>query len=411
MESKVQITPTFNGYRLEWTEERLIVTISRLKVHSDGKITGDVRLILGKKQLEEPSFSFNFSSPQTRKQLVNSLNEKYPEWKWLEIIDELCRQAQRLATEGEPVLELTSNDDVSPLEYLVHPIIPLGKPTAIFGDPGSGKSQLLLILAIVAALPWDDNPLRLIAPAKPTPILYLDYEADPDDFRRSLKGFAQGMGLGLLPIYYRRCSLPIADDLEAIRNHADAVKVQTVFVDSTSLAANGDLNRMDVASNYIRALRQLKMTSVSLTHTSKDREAKVKTIIGSVLFEAGFRSVFECRGQEDEDALDIALFHRKFNLGGKVKPLGYRISYNCSGNTVEWHDPRSVPEFVERMGNTRRILELLKQGAMSPKEIVAELDITYPSASMALKRLADKNLVIRLEDKRFALPATMPELF
>ena len=388
-----QIQVTINGYRLEWIEERLVVSVSRLRVHSDGKITGDVQMFLGKKQQEEPSFSFNFSSSQTRKQLVNSLTEKFPEWKWLEIIDELSRRIQKLATEGEPVLELTSSDEVSPLEYLVHPIIPLGKPTAIFGDPGSGKSQLLLILAIVAALPWTDNPLRLIAPTKPTPILYLDYEADPDDFRRSLKGFAEGMELGVLPVFYRRCSLPIADDLEAIRNHADAVKAQAIFVDSTSLAANGDLNRMDVAASYIRALRQLKLTSVSLTHTSKDRDARIKTIIGSVLFEAGFRSVFECRGQEDENLLDIALFHRKFNLGGKLKPLGYRINYNCSGNTVEWHDPRSVPEFIERMSVNQRILSALKDERLSTVELVEILELKRNTVDVALKRLVNADRI------------------
>jgi len=388
-----QIQVTINGYRLEWIEERLVVSVSRLRVHSDGKITGDVQMFLGKKQQEEPSFSFNFSSSQTRKQLVNSLTEKFPEWKWLEIIDELSRRIQKLATEGEPVLELTSSDEVSPLEYLVHPIIPLGKPTAIFGDPGSGKSQLLLILAIVAALPWTDNPLRLIAPTKPTPILYLDYEADPDDFRRSLKGFAEGMDMGLLPVFYRRCSLPIVDDLEAIRNHADAVHAQAIFVDSTSLAANGDLNRMDVAASYIRALRQLKLTSVSLTHTSKDRDARIKTIIGSVLFEAGFRSVFECRGQEDENLLDIALFHRKFNLGGRVKPLGYRINYNCSGNTVEWHDPRSVPEFVERMSVNQRILSALKDERLSTVELVEILELKRNTVDVALKRLVNADRI------------------
>lgn len=403
----LEIQDNLTGYTFHWPEHKLSAKIARIHPHTDGRLTADISFTLGSKKHQEPTFSFNFSSAQVRKQLVKNLEEKYPEWKthWLSVIDELIREVQRLSMTGEPIIELASTDEVADLEYLVHPIIPLNKPTAIFGDPGSGKSQLLLILAIVAALPWHDNPLKLTAPAESTPILLLDYEADEDDVRRSLKALAHGMDLGYIPIHYRRCSLPIADDLEAIRNHVDAIGAKAVFIDSTSLAAGGDLNKMDIASSYIRALRQLKMTSVSLTHTSKDRDSKSKTIIGSVLFEAGFRSVFECRGQEDDDILDIALLHRKFNLGGRLKPIGYRIQYNGQGNTIAWHDPGNVPEFVERMGTNRRILELLKEGPLPMKEITDELDLTYPAVTMALKRLVSKKQVIKLDDKQWGLAA------
>jgi len=397
------IQENLTGYVLHWPEQKLTAKIARLKNHSDGKLTGDISLTLGSKNQQEPTFSFNFTSAQTRKTLVKNLDEKYPDWKWLSIIDELTREIQRISLAGEPIIKITSTDECTPLEYLVEPIIPLGKPTAIFGDPGSGKSQLALILAIVAALPWKDNPLRLGAPEVSSPVLLLDYEADEDDIRRLLHHFAEGMDLGYIPIDYRRCTLPIADDLEAIRNHVDAIGAKAVFIDSTSLAAGGDLNRMDVATSYIRALRQLKLTSVSLAHTSKDRDAKTKTIIGSVLFEAGFRSVFECRGQEDDDILDIALLHRKFNLGSRVHPLGYRIHYNNAGNTIAWHDPKSVPEFVERMGNNRRILELLKDGPLPMKEITEILEITYQAANTSLNRLEKKQLILKLGDKQWGL--------
>ena len=401
----VEIQKSLTGYTLHWLEHKLTAKIARLHAHADGRLTGDISLTLGSKNKQEPTFSFNFTSAQTRKQLVKNLDEKYPDWKWLLIIDELIGEVQRLSAAGEPVVEIASSDEASELEYLVYPIIPIGQPTAIFGDPGSGKSQLLLILAIVATLPWYDNPLRLTAPKESSPVLYLDYEADENDIRRLLARFTSGMDLGYIHIHYRRCSLPIADDLEAIRNHIDNIGAKAIFVDSTSLAAGGDLNRMDVATSYIRALRQLEITSVSLTHTSKNRDSKAKTIIGSVLFEAGFHSVFECRGQEDDDTLDIALLHRKFNLGGKQKPLGYQIHYNQQGNTIAWHDPKNVAEFVERMGNKTRVLELLKQGALTQKEMTEKLDITYQAVYSSLKRLQNpKNpQVVELEGKRWGL--------
>ena len=345
---------------------------------------------------------FNMTSERARTGLAKRLYSLYQKIDWQNVVEKICLGVIELSRQGEPVQELTSNDDIAPLDYLIAPIIPKGKPTAIFGDPGSGKSTLLLILAIVACLPWWDNPLHLIAPAVPSPILYLDYEADADDLRRQLKSFTDGHELGLTQLNYRRCSLPITEDLEAIHNYASAIKAKALFIDSTSLAAGGDLNRMDVATAYIRALRQLKMTSVSVSHTSKERDAKTKTIIGSVLFEAGFRSVWECRGQEDDKTLDIGLFHRKFNLGAKRNPLGYRITYNGQSNTIEWFDPSNVPEFVARMSHTKQILELLKRGGFETRQIAEELDISLAAASMALSRLAKKDQVIK-NDKMWGL--------
>ena len=407
MVSEPNIRPTTSGYIFDWhngEESYLKINISRLSDSNRGLI-GEIEIwpsFMEKYPLLS-GIRFNLTSERARTGLAKRLANLKPQIEWQTIIEQVCMGVIELYRQGEPVLELTSNDDVGPLEYLISPLIPIGKPTAIFGDPGSGKSALLLILAIVATLPWHDNPLRLGAPASSSPILYLDYEADADDIRRLLKAFVSGMGLGFVPLHYRRSSLPIADDLESIRNHADATKAKALFIDSTSLAAGGDLNRMDVATSYMRALRQLNMTSVSITHTSKDREAKSKTIIGSVLFEAGFRSVFECRGQEEDDILDIALFHRKFNLGAKQKTLGYRINFNCQGNTVEWLDPKNVPEFVARMSNTRQILELLKGGSKSVREIIDELEISMPIACMALKRLSDKKLVVKLDEKQWGL--------
>ena len=403
MVSEPSIHPTATGYQFDW-EEYLKIAVGRLKDDSRG-LTGEIEVW--------PSFMddypllsgirFNLTSERARTGLAKRLGTLKPKIEWQAIIEQVCMGIIELYRQGEPVIEINSTDDIAPLEYLISPIIPKGKPTAIFGDPGSGKSTLLSIFSIVAALPWHDNPLKLGAPSKPTPVLYLDYEADADDLRRLLKAFSEGMDLGPVPLYYRRCSVPIADDLESIRNHASNVKAEAVFVDSTSLAAGGDLNRMDVATAYLRALRELKMTSVSLTHTSKDRESKAKTIIGSVLFEAGFRSVFECRGQEDDDMLDIALFHRKFNLGKKTQPLGYRISYNCHGNSISWHDPKNVAEFVERMGNKTRILDLLKQGALTQKEMTEKLDISYQAVYSALSGLRKGNQVTELEGKRWGL--------
>ncbi len=403
-----EVEKTLTGYTFEWVSEKVLVKVSRVRAHTDGKITGEVKLVLGKDKQEEPSFSWNFSSAQTRKQLVNLLSEKYPEWKdnWLGIIDELCRQVQDLVKAGEPVVTLHSTDGYEELEYLIYPLIPLGKPTAIFGDPGSGKSQLAVIIIIIAGLPWADNTLNLGAPSKPSKILYLDYEADSDDVKRQLVQLVDGMELGYCGIEYRRCLIPLTDDIESIQNIIEERQIDGVIVDSVSLAAGGDLNRMDVATEYVRALRSLGsgLTTISFAHTSKDRDAKSKTIIGSVLFEAGFRSVWEIRGNSQDDSLEVALFHRKVNLSKRFDNIGFEFRYNGTGITVSSHDPKSVPEFLERMSARQQILEKLKEEQLNNKELSEALDITLATIYKTTSRMSSGNhkVIVKLSDVKDA---------
>jgi len=350
---------------------------------------------------------FNLESPRVRSETAKELTKRYKDCEWALILEDITNKTLDEFEKGEPVIEIHTSDEVPELKYLIDPIIPLGKPSVFFGDPGAGKSQLAAVFVILTSFnTWDDNPLRLAGPDKIMRGLVLDWEADEDDWRRQLKWFTDIFGLGYAEMYYRRCSLSLAHDLEAIRAHIEAVRADYIIIDSVSLAAGGDLNHMDVATNYFRALRQLNMTTISLAHTSKNREDKNKTILGSVLFEAGARSVWEVRGQEDDNLLDIALFHRKSNLARKHTPLGYRITYQPDPDnprqtipeTMTWLNPNSVEEFVERMKTTDRILHYLT-GIKASEEIIAEqLGLTLNNIKVALSRLKKKNLVVKVGD-------------
>lgn len=339
----------------------------------------------------------NIETDVARKRLAKELSERYPVkgLDWQDTIEYIAEKTMRELEHGEPVVTIQSTDEYSDLKYLIHPVVPEGKPTAIFGDPGSGKSQLAVILSMVMSLPWSGNPLKLGAPDKPAKVLFLDYEADIEDIRRQLSLFTQGMDLGYGSMDYRRCSLPIADDIEGIRNYIEELGARCLIIDSVSLAAGGDLNRMDVATNYVRSLRSLgpDITTISLAHTSKDRESKVKTILGSVLFEAGFRSVWEIRAIEGEDSLDVALFHRKANLSKKFQDIGFRINYTDSGNVIEWLNPKSVPEFLERMSARKQILETLKHGKVSSKDLEEQLEIKPSTLRVNLMRLKKAGMI------------------
>lgn len=383
----------WEGFTAELTKVKMSrdTTICQLVIYPPGGVSFRTRL--------------NLESSVTRSKLAKELAGRFKGQEWADILEDITNRTLEEFEKGEPVVEIHSTDEVPDLEYLVAPIIPLGKPSVFFGDPGAGKSQMAAIINLLTYFhDWYDNPLRLVPPKRAMRGLVLDWEADEDDWRRQIKWFTDAFGLGYAEMFYRRCSLPLAQDLEAIKSHIDTVHANYIILDSVSLAAGGDLNHMDVATNYFRALRQINLTSVSLAHTSKDRESTSKTILGSVLFEAGARNVWEVRGQENGDCLDVCMFHRKSNLSKKHTPLGYRITYKMVNDiksypeSMEWLDPKSVPEFLERMDANSRILQLLRTARVTGEKVTSEalvtsLNIKRGAIDTAISRLRKANII------------------
>lgn len=400
----LKFTNKGSRYLIEW--ENFQCEISKIKNARDTTIC---QMVIFPKVGVAFRTRLNLESDRARSSTAKELSSRYKGTDWKAILEDIANRTLAEFEKGEPVVEIQTGDEVPELEYLIYPIIPLGKQTVLFGDPGSGKSQIAVVISLLTIFNTYANKLRLTPYKKGMRGLVLDWEADEEDWRRQLKWFTDVFGLGWANMYYRRCSLSLAHELDAIKEHIETVKADYVIIDSVSLAAGGDLNHMDVATGYFRALRQLNITAVSLAHTSKNREDKKKTILGSVLFEAGARNVWEVRGQEDaeKNTLDIALFHQKSNLAKKHPPLGYRINYIVDPNNPKqtipksmiWHEPSEVPEFAERMDNKKRILLTLRDGPLDNKEIAELTGIDVDIIRVTANRLKSDKKVVKIGDK------------
>jgi len=405
------ISQTLTGYTFEWAEHNLIVKVSRIRPHTDGRITADISIILGKDKQEEPTFSFNFSSSTTRKQLIKSLNEKYPDWVWLEIIDELSRQVQKLALTGEPVKELWTSEDMEPPKYLLEPILLEGLPTIIFGEKGVTKSYFAQLLYLILSLPWKDNALGLIAPKRQVKTLYLDWELPGNIAQWNMKKLIEGMDLGAVPLLHRHCSSPLSEDLEQIQGYIEETKAEVIIIDSLGRACGGDLSKdTENANRFFVGIDKLKTTSLILAQTSKGGEGKSKSIFGSAFFTYYARSIFElCKADTlGDDEISVALFHRASNLTRLQSPMGFRFSFNGNHTYVE-SQTVTYSEFLEKVNRQAQVLEILRGGSMTTPEIMSALDMTRSNADTVLKRLKDKQKIVRLEDK-WGLMAKMDKL-
>ena len=398
------IQPLINGYRFLWShgdEWEVVAKITKIVDHPRSGLFGE--LTIEHEFKDKPTISgvrINLTSQQARNTIAKRLNDaKIINLDWATLIDQICAETIVRAREGEPVEEIWTSEDVSPPEYLLEPILIKGIPTIIFGEKAVAKSTLSLIISTCLLLPWYDNPLELIAPKQSVKTLILDYEAESDTVHWNMKKLQEGMNLPHLPIYYRRCILPLADDIEEIQNQINNHKIEVLIIDSLGAAAGGDLKDAQTAMRFFSALRKLRVTSLIIAQTSKDKENKNKTTYGSSFFDYYARSVFELRKSQSEsgDEISIGLFHKYCNLGKLQAPIGFRISFNNQGTQVEREDVRNVSEFLQTMGTQTRVYQLLKDGALSVKEIAETLDLTEPNIRMVLSRLGKKGKVTKID--------------
>ena len=398
--NNLDIKDKTGGLEFIWANQHIKITASRIRLQKDGGVKGEV-LISTDKDVILHRTQFNFSSSRIMTELTNKMKARFEQADWETIIEELCYHTIERTRQATPAKELWTSEEITKPEYLIYPIMPLKQPTVIFGEPGAGKSELALVFALCMILPWVDNPLGLSVPKRSYVPLLLDYEAEDDDVKWRLKCLQVGMGLPDLHINYLRCYVPLPDGIEQIEEEANRFGAEVLIIDSLTAASGGDPKEASTALAFFNALRRLKRTSLIIAQTSKDKEVKHKTILGSTIYEYYARSVWELRSTQEpgEDEINLALFHQKTNISALQQPMGFKLCFNEDQTTISHQDVKAIGQFLERMSATTQILEKLKEGAFTPKELCEALELARNTTDQALKRLRAKNKVIKFGDK------------
>jgi len=409
--SRPSILKTISGYYLNWREEQVRIDVSRIR---ETKVSTMAEILItstapGLSSGHLTQTTFSLTANDARPKLAKELNKRL-EIDWGSILEQLCVLVLEEIRRGEPVVILGQEGvKVEPPEYLIDPFVIRNQPNVFFGEPGSAKSTLGLVLACALTAGWQDNPGHLIVSSKTERCLWLDWETDRSVIAWQLDCIKRGNDFKQpFEIYYRRCSIPLADDLEQIKQSIDEYKATCIFIDSLGLACGGDLNSAEPVLRFFTAYRQLNTTGILLGHTARYTESHDKHIYGSMFFEAQSRNVWEMVksiGDED-DSIAVGLYHKKPPPFGKLhKPLGYKFTFDeGNGETYfEYHDPKSVDDLLKRMGTNTRILEELKTGLLTPKEL-EERGIKNPRT--ALSRLKKKGLVTLIGKETYGLVDT-----
>ncbi len=404
------LTEQINGYTIQWEKpNNLLARITRVRVHSDSRVTGELEFTHNNSSgtlILLPGSDINFSAEQTRNRLAKSLTEKWESLKltlnWQDILDYLGYNIPKLARAGDTPEEIWAEDDAPPPNLLLDPLIYEGHQNMIFGEKGVAKSTLVYAAAMSIAIPDWLNPLELTVSSSPLISLVLDWETDKATFRYYLSRLKRGMNAPDVGIFYRRCHLPLAQDIEAVQDHITRTKADLLIIDSLGAAAGGEAGELGGSQApllFNSTLRKLNRTSLIIGQTSKSETGK-KSVYGSTYFRYYARNIFElCQGEEQEDNVQhLALFHRDCNFSQKARPIGLRLTYGENKAISIEREPVSIAEFTEKFSTSKRVVDFLKAGQATAEEVAGALNLSLATARVHLSNLKKKGTLVKIED-------------
>ncbi len=412
--SKPVVESRGNIFLFTWTEERLCAKISRLSTHSD-RTTCEILF-----ETTDPAYhkhllhtSINLATGVSREKLGRELFRVYGkrlnEEQCRSIIEQLCVITLEQYRTGEPAVELWTNEEVTSASYKVYPLVAENEVNVLFGEGGAGKSYLAMILSILIQLPYENNNLRLGKPQQGK-VLWLDWETSQNTARRNIKMLTKGFGLPDLFIKYRRCSQSLPNDLEAIQKICLEDKIDTVIIDSAGLACGGSITKDEFVNPFFTALRSLSVTSLLITHLSKQEmkgKSKKHTPIGSIYFFNMPRNIFEVRSAQEAGAntLPIGVFHTKCNIDKKSAPMAFTLTFAEDEIIVTPDDPKNIPEFASDMSASSQIVQILKdeKKALTREELIEITGLPLNTVKTTLSRLRKRGQTVSLPDNKWGL--------
>lgn len=389
------------------------INLRSVKLHSDAtRLTAIMRVYSDTTGARiAGSGAINLAAARTRNSLAKDLEQDRPDVPWRVELERMYTEIEDRLLSGEPRLLILSDEYPDPVTYLLPPLLPDGEPTILYGDGASGKSMFGMLISILVSAGIEHPRLRLAAP-EPRHVLYLDWERKPPEARRRLYRLSLGLGLTTpAKLYYRKCVIPLIDDVEAIAEVVQRDQIGLLVIDSL-LPATGIGDGRDPAapaSALFEALRMLDTTSLVIGHHGKDRE---RGIYGSIFFRNLASSVWAARSISEPggSSLSLGLIHDKANLSGKLPSLGIEFRFDDSDNgrgpiTAHPIDITAVPDAVSMLPSWQQILSALATEPLSPREITDATGINPNTVRVYLGRLVSEGRIRKLPDGRYGLTA------
>ena len=382
--SKPTLTNTAGIYQLNFFDEKLSVTVDRItessKHETSGEITRKSRIPGESGHIHQARL--NLTSSSTRKAMAKSLEERIAGLDWSGILEFVCVMVLTKHREGTPAIKLA--DHAMP-EVLVHRLFPYlqeRQATLFFGEGDTGKSWLAIWMAVLVSTGMS----MLGVEAEPGPVLYLDYETDEDTLWERVNMISAGLGIAIPDgIYYRQMHQLLAADFQQINKLVVDNNISLVVVDSAAPAV-GEPESSAPTTEYFRALRSLRTSTLTIAHVSKG--GKENEPFGSIFWRNLPRANFRVNASHEPGASEfvIGLKHTKSNNGRRLKDRAYQITFSEGAVTFDHATITDIPDLAKGLSHGQRISAALQKGAQSVKELAETLDLPGGTVRTTLNR-------------------------
>jgi hypothetical protein len=261
-------------------------------------------------------------------------------------------------------------------EWLLEPFVQQDQINTLFGMGSSGKTLMSLYFG------------KIISKERGTNVLFIDYEDTAGGWRDKLGKIENisSMGTDLSKfVYYASEQIPIAEQVDKIKEVIKKREIGLVIVDSASLATGESTSDEKAAVRLVSALKLLRTTVLLVAHQRKNDGDR--TPIGSIQYENQSRNVWNVKGSPDEmsnSVIHVAMTHTKANNTYlRRQPFGFRIEYSENSINITIESAQSY--FSDKYTVIQRIEQLLKdEGEFDYKGISESLGITPASANRHL---------------------------
>jgi hypothetical protein len=346
--------------------------------------------------------TFNVSSVPARGTRARDLAEKAmaPEIDFAYLLEVLCQNILRHQREGQPAVALRDVPRPSTTDAVLmideFPIL-RRHPVILFGDGGTGKSTIALYFA---------GQLE----RRGVKTLYLDWELEQEDQRVTLEKLFPGE---MPDVKYRRCEQPLAVEIYGIERQVLECGVDIVICDSIMPAADGPAETAEAAQHYFRALRQLRVGSLSLAHVSRAENAD-KRPFGSAFWHNLARATWYAERAETPVAneISVGLYNRKNNVGRPGLAVGLDLRFEEDRISVIRTNVADNEKLAVKLSLSQRMRHALKHGPKTVATLADELggDVEtlhryvrrYPSVFTRVSTYRDGVERIALAERRSA---------
>ncbi len=409
-------TPGPNSLILDYENYNIQIVNSRLRETSAGKVEGEISvkrpLENGKSAVLLVPQSFGFCSSTARKDLIKSMADRVNGLAWLDIVEDVCDRVLTHVRAGEPEHLIDSSKIIiKQPEYLLYPFLPRNQPSIIVGKKGSAKTTLVENMAICVASGWYNNLWFKGVSKYKHNVLWLDWETDQEGFEYDIKRLCDAAGVCIVDnIIYQHCVGALSEQIERIKLKKLKHNCVLTIVDSIAPASGGDIKEAKSAIALYQSLRYLGDTYLLIGHPTKaadDTGQRSSSVTGAGQFEDLARNIWEATWdqEEDENFGHQALWHRKNFKTGYLKPIGFQIVFCDDSIIITSENPRDIPKFMEKMSDPVKILEYLKIGAKTHKDISEMLGKKGNSVSVRLNELEKSGKIIHLPTGKWGLVA------